>query len=652
MGNHPIDETRPERGIGRRQYLGLLAAAGAVGTAGCTGDGLPTGTLLFEDVRPPTNAPQQTAPDVEYETEKDLMVEMRDGVELATDVHLPAEGGPFPVLVHRTPYEKDSDTPIGGIPRAIEHGYAVVQQDVRGRFKSEGWFEPFFEGEDGYDTVEWAAEQDWSTGKVGMYGTSYRGMVQIQALQEAPPSLAATAPLVTPANFYADLQYMGGANNLASSFAWAVFNSFSQLERLNIPDAKRNELRADLLQVAQNWPDSAAHLPEIDMPALDEGVAQYWRDWLQHPTFDMFWKSIDILAEIEDVETPMFHAGGWYDIFLKGTTDLYTAIEDRGTDLVRENQRLVLGPWTHGTYFSADPVGERDFGQNAAFDVTGELLFQWFDRWLKDEGDGIGDQPKVQYFQMGENEWRTADAWPPESAEPTPLYLDSSDDAGLLTADRSVGPPGADSYEYDPLDPTPTRGGPILVGPLQPAGVVDQRPVEQRDDVLVYTSEELSEAVSIAGDVTADLYVESTAPDTDFVVRLVDVEPDGYAMNVTEGALRVRYRNSLEETDFIEPGSVYELSIDLRPVAHTFRPGHRIRLDITSSNFPKLDRNPNAAIPVATATEEDMGPATQTVHHGGSRRSAVTLPVTNGDGPGRGSRDSGADQENRNERSN
>ena len=646
MGDNPTDRTHSVEQIGRRHYLGLLAATTLAGTAGCVQGGPSAGAVMIEDIRPPTNAPQRTDAEIDYGTEKDRMVEMRDGVELATDVHLPEEDGPFPALVHRTPYEKDSEEPIGGISMAIENGYAVVQQDVRGRFKSEGWFEPFFEGEDGYDTVEWVAEQDWCTGKVGMYGTSYRGMVQIQALQENPPSLAATAPFVTPANFYADVQYMGGANNLASSFAWAVFNSFSQLQRLNISESKRGELREELGRVAGNWPDSAAHLPEIDMPALDEGVAQYWRDWLQHPTFDMFWKSLDILADIDDVEIPMFHAGGWYDIFLKGTTDLFTAIEDRGTNVVRENQRLVLGPWSHGTYFSADPVGERDFGENASFDVTGELLFQWFDRWLKDEGGGISDQPKVQYFQMGENEWRSSDTWPPEEAKPTPLYLDRADGTGRLTEERTRGPPDSDSYEYDPLDPVPTKGGPILVGPLQQEGVVDQRPVEERNDVLVYTSEELSSSVSIAGDVTANLFIESTAPDTDFIVRLVDVEPDGYAMNVTEGALRVRYRNSVEETEFIEPGEVYKLSIDLRPVAHTFRPGHRIRLDVTSSNFPKLDRNPNAAIPVATATEADMQPATQTIHHSPQRRSRVTLPLTGRDPGERGIRENGNNERN------
>ncbi|WP_424008973.1 CocE/NonD family hydrolase [Haloferax denitrificans] len=563
---------------------------------------------------------------------RDVMVEMRDGVTLATDVHLPQEGESFPTLVHRTPYNKAEDVPVGTIPTAVENGYAVVQQDVRGRFASNGWFVPFSEGEDGYDTIEWVAEQSWSTGQVGMYGTSYRGMTTIQAMKEEPPSLVAAAPLVTPANFYHDLQYSGGANNLGTSMAWTASNSFSQISRLNVSESEANALREQLQALFQNWPDSAAQLPEIDISAFDQGVAPYWRDWLEHPTFDNYWQAIDVLAEVGDLSIPMVQAGGWYDIFLDGTTSLFSAVEERAPEVVRENQRLVIGPWSHLTYPSADPVGDRDFGSEAAYDLSGELVFPWFDYWLKDEGDGVRSLPKVQYFQMGADEWRSADEWPPSSSTPTDYYLDGDiPDDGVSSGGLSTNEPAAedatDSYDYDPLDPVPTRGGPLHMGPLQTAGVVDQTPVEERDDVLVYTSEALSESVAIAGDVEATLFVETTAPDTDFVARLVDVGPDGYSMNVTEGVLRARYRESFEEPEFLEAGVVYELTVDLRPVAHTFESGHRIRLDVTSSNFPKLDRNPNTAITVSRATEEDMQTATQTLHRSSNYPSRLQLPV-------------------------
>lgn len=561
------------------------------------------------------------------------MVEMRDGVSLATDVYRPSDAdGPFPTLVNRTPYNKAESQPVAGTAPAVERGYAVVHQDVRGRFASEGEWVPFFsEGRDGYDTVEWAARQDWSTGDVGMYGNSYMGMTTWQAVLEDPPSLAAAAPLITPANYYANLQYMGGADNLGTSMFWTAFTSLGHVPRMDVSGDEAERLQGELGQLLETFPDGASHLPTIEHPAFDEGVAPHWRDWHEHPTYDDYWRELDVLRGIEDVSVPVVHAGGWYDIFLRGHTSLYEAIEDRGTDVVRENQHMVVGPWTHSTFGTAAPVGDRTFGDNAAFDLGGDLIFPWFDRWL---GDGSGlDAPPVQYYQMGDDEWHTSDGWPPAGVESRAYYLDSDGGAngrsgdGVLSTDRPGADAPADGYEYDPLDPVPTSGGPLLMGQNQPAGVADQATVEEREDVLVYTSPELSDPLAIAGDVGATLFVESTAPDTDVVVRLVDVEPDGYAVNVTEGALRVRYRDSFEEPAFMDPGTVYELSVELRDVAHTFAAGHRLRLDVTSSNFPKLDRNPNAAIPVAEATEDDMTTATNTLHHDADRPSRVELPV-------------------------
>lgn len=326
-------------------------------------------------------------------------------------------------------------------------------------------------------------------------------------------------------------------------------------------------------------------------------------------------------------------AGGWYDIFLRGQTEVYEAIDDRGRSILRENQHMVLGPWTHDTLGTADPAGDLEVPDTAAYDLGDDLVFPWFDHWLKNEGGGLESKPSVRYYQMGDDEWRASDQWPPADAEATPYYLDSDGSAngrfgdGVLTSERPDSGAPTDTYDHDPLDPTPTRGGPTL-GAV-PAGAFDQASIEERDDVLVYTTEELDDPVAIAGDIRAILFVESTAPDTDFVVRLVDVDPDGYAANVTEGTLRVRYRNSLEEPKYMKSDSVYELEIDVRPVAHTFQAGHRIRLDVTSSNFPALDRNPNGTVPIAEATENDMQTATQTLYHDTEQPSKIVLPVTN-----------------------
>lgn len=299
---------------------------------------------------------------------------------------------------------------------------------------------------------------------------------------------------------------------------------------------------------------------------------------------------------------------------------------------------MILGPWTHDRP-NSDPIGERELPESAGAVGDPEDIVAWFDRWLKD--DSGSSFPTVQYFQTGSDEWYVADMWPPENTASTEWYLNSDGNTnsrfgdGVLTTDDPDSGAVADEYTYDPLDPTPTTGGPILQAGAQ-NGVVDQREVEERDDVLVFTSEELEEPVDVVGVPEVTLYVESTAPDTDFGVKLVDVEPNGYAANITESYLRARYREtsrgeSYREAEFMEPGDVYELTIDLRSTAHTFEEGHRIRLDITSSNFPRLARNPNRAMTVADADEDDMQSATNTMYHDADRASYVSLPVMEGD---------------------
>jgi putative CocE/NonD family hydrolase len=633
-----------EPSFDRRGYLTLLSLAVAGGVAGCGQSGQDT-TTAAPTTTPPTEtetiAPTTTesttttAEDGQpYEVRSDVMVEMRDGVSLATDVFLPSEGdGPYPTLVNRTPYDKTSREPVGGTATATEAGYAVVQQDVRGRYASEGEWTPFFdEGQDGYDTVEWAAEQDWSTGDVGVYGNSYMGITTWQAVLADPPSLQAAAPFITPTNYFDHSQYYEGAGEFGLSLFFNTFTSISTVSRLDASDQQKQQLRGELQQQLVNFQQQARQLPTEDIEAFDDGVAPFWENGWDHDTYDDYWKQFDVLQAIENVETPVIHVGGWYDIFLRGHTDLFQAVEDRGTETVRSNQHMTIGPYAHLTFGTANSVGSRSFPDEVALDLGSDYVVPWFDRWLKGDSDGLGRDP-VRYYQMGTNEWRTADTWPPAGGTDTDFYFDSGGNAntrsgdGTLSRETPATDSPVDTYEYDPLDPVPTTGGPLLMGRTEPAGVFDQADVESRDDVLVYTSEPLSEPVEVAGPVEATLFAATTGTDTDFVVRLVDVGPDGFAANITDGVARAKYRNSLETKEPLTPEEVYELDVELRPTAHTFQADHRIRVQVTSSNFPRIDRNPNQAMRVSEATEADMQTATQTIHHTESRPSRITLPV-------------------------
>jgi putative CocE/NonD family hydrolase len=333
------------------------------------------------------------------------------------------------------------------------------------------------------------------------------------------------------------------------------------------------------------------------------------------------------------VDTPLLNVSGWYDMFLPGHLDLYEAIEEDAGPLAREKQRFIVGPWDHEAYVTVTPDrgGERKFGYRAAGGTAllSDLSLEWFGRWLGDSDEL--DIPSVRYYQMGDNEWKTSESWPPEH-EATPYYLHSDGNAnsrsggGYLSPDEPASET-VDSYEYDPADPVPTTGGRSLHPNIDDPGITDRSSVETRDDVLVYTSERVTEPCEIAGPVNATLYVSTSVPDTDFVATLVDVEPDGYCVPVTEGIRRARYRNGFEEESFLEAGEQYEIPIDMAAVAHTFKTGHRIRLEVTSSNFPKYDRNLNIAEPVGTGTLEEAQVATQNVFHDSGAPSHVTLPI-------------------------
>ncbi|HET6380847.1 MAG TPA: CocE/NonD family hydrolase, partial [candidate division Zixibacteria bacterium] len=551
--------------------------------------------------------------------DKNVMVPMRDGVRLATDVYRLDGAAPIPVLLVRTPYNKEHAVAGIGVPfdilRAVQAGYAVVIQDVRGRYASEGVFHAHFqEAHDGADTVAWAAAQPWSLGVVGGIGGSYLGCTQWAAAREQPPALRALAPAVTPADAFEGMAYQGGAN-VFHGLRWAVGISLSERERrvargLTVP---AGDLNLDLDAVM-------SHLPLDDHP-LFRDLAPFWGDWLAHPTADAYWHPISPNAWYERVGAPALHIGGWYDIFLSATFENYMGMRQRGgTETARRNQRVIIGPWSHANYSGSFP--EREFGAAAssdAIDLTG-IQLRWFDRWLKGVNNGVDQEPPVMLFVMGIDAWRTEADWPLPDTHYRPYYLHSGGQANTLNGDGTLSPapPGdepPDVYLSNPLRPAPTVGGQVLFPGANANGPRDQRVVELRDDVLVYTTPVLEQPVEVIGPVELRLFVASSARDTDFTGKLVDVYPDGRAIILTEGILRARYRTSLAEPELLEPDAVYELRLDLWATANVFRPGHRIRLEVSSSNFPRFGRNSNTGGEIAREPASAYRPAINRIFH-------------------------------------
>ncbi len=566
-------------------------------------------------------------------SQTNVAVPMRDGTILRADVYRPAGSGRFPTLLQRIPYGKHSPRyrsmyldPM----RALDRGYAVVIQDVRGRHASDGeWYPYVHEAVDGYDTIDWIASQAWSDGNVGMFGISYHGATQWLAATEAHPSLKAIIPGVTADSYYDSWTYLGGVFQLFWVSGWAAgfaLDDFGERAARH-PEAKARlrEWRRDPLAVAN-------HLPLAGMDGMRE-VAEYYYDWLAHPTYDDYWKAIAPREKFDRITVPALIQGGWYDGFIRATLRCYEGVRERGaTELARSQQHLVVGPWLHQPL--PDPsAGIGYFGPSAsgaAIDWHGMQL-AWFDRWLLGEDNGADSDPPVYIFVMGRNEWRAEEAWPPPDAETMTLFLRSDGRANTLNGDGalSVDPPGeseaADRFLYNPLNPVPTHGGAHLGGipTVFEVGAQDQRAVEGRGDVLVYTSAPLERDTEVVGNVTLDLWAATTASDTDWTAKLVDVHPDGLAINVCDGILRASYRESLESPSPIRPGVAYRYRVDVGPTAMLFRKGHRIRLEVSSSNFPAFARHTGAPHDEAV----DLTPAMQTVLHDAGHPSALALPV-------------------------
>jgi putative CocE/NonD family hydrolase len=559
----------------------------------------------------------------EIRIQRHLAAPMRDGVKLYGDLYRPAREGKFPVLIVRTPYGVQRDGIHATLIKFAQQGYAVYVQDVRGRYESEGNWDPFrSEGPDGYDTIEWAAKQPWSNGKIGLEGGSYLGHVQWRAATQSPPSLVTAIPQVASTDIYKNWLSHGGAFRLSFNYGWGVVR---MPNRIMLPQSWHTDASSP---PELKYEKILRHLPlkDIDLAAAGSPVPHF-RDWLTHQSFDKYWQSISDEEAFDKVKVPVHTTGGWFDIFLNGTINGFTGVRRKGgTEKARRETKMIIGAWGHGP---SQKFGDVDFGPTANRKMFDRQL-RWYDHYLKGEDNGIDREPPIEIFYMGVNKWQHAQDWPLPNTKFTPYYLASSGKAntaggdGVLATAKPAGG-GTDKYSYDPANPVPTVGGNNCCGTPTLAGPRDQRPVESRNDVLVYTSAELREPVAIAGPVKMKLFAATDGRDTDWMVKLVDVHPNGFAMNVAEGILRARFRNGLSKMELLQPNQAYEFEIDMAGTANVFQAGHRIRVDITSSNFPQFDRNPN--------TGDDLGAsdrvrtAAQTVHHGASRASHIVLPV-------------------------
>ena len=551
-------------------------------------------------------------PDSEIRSLIDVKVLMRDGVKLSADVYLPREEGKWPVILERTPYGNHGDWYVERALYFARRGYVYVLQDCRGRFDSEGKFYAWYdEIKDGRDSLDWCGVQPWSNGKVGMNGMSYNGLVQWMAAPTGSPYLKTIIPQMAPADYYLyGMNYTGGAFQLHINLPWAISNSSRTRQPIGIYDWDKLFRRVPILTL-----DEEATGRPID----------FYRDWVRHSSWDDYWKEIGNFGKFSRMDMPILQIAGWWDIHGVSLFANYGGIQREGTERARRLQKVLMGPWVH-TDKPKQQYGLLDFGEESVVDLY-ELWLRWMDRWLKGIENGMEDEPPLRLFVMGRNQWREAEKWPLPETRWTNYYFHSRGrantmfgDGGLstLTPDASE---TSDRYTYDPEDPVPLVTG-IRDGSHPPA---DHRPIERRDDVLVYTTEPMEQELEVTGPVEARIFASTSALDTDWTARLLDVHPDGRSINICEGILRARFRESFEKAVLLQPGRIYEFRIKMGVTSQAFLEGHRIRIEISSSNFPRFDRNLN------NGGELGIDPrivvARQTVYHDPEHPSHVLLPV-------------------------
>jgi uncharacterized protein len=563
----------------------------------------------------------------EIVVEHGVAMKTRDGVTLKADIYRPAADGTYPVLLQRTPYSKVNTADFART--AAANGFLVVVQDVRGRYASEGEWYPFKnETNDGFDTVEWAAALPHSNGKVGMFGGSYVGATQMLAAIGHPPHLAGICPVVTASNYHENWTYQGGAFEQWFDESWS--SGLAQ-DTLNRAIGKQtNALIGSTVLPLIQYPIFNIRTPR-DAASLTHDLAPYFLDWLAHPTYDSYWKQWSIEENYQNIQVPALTITAWYDLFQGGSLRNYMGIKAHGgTDAARKGQQLLVAIGGHSG--GGRKIGAVDFGPAALEFDENNVTLDWYQYLFQGKQNEFASGHPVKIFVMGENKWRSEDTWPLERAKSTSYFLHSAGKSNTASGDGTLAiaplqKEPADSYIYDPANPVPTVGGPLCCDSQHLApGPQDQQSVEGRPDVLVYSTPPLDQDLEVTGPVTLDLYASTSAADTDFTAKLVDVGPDGFAKNLTEGILRARYRQSTTAAAVaITPGQVYEYKIDLWSTSNVFLKGHKIRVEVSSSNFPRFDRNLNTG--KDAATDATIVKATNTILHDGAHPSALILPV-------------------------
>lgn len=552
----------------------------------------------------PAATPQTESVKIEF----NRRVPMRDRVELSADIYRPDAPGRFPVILSRTPYTKTSGSTLKIAKYFVSHGYAFVTMDVRGRGDSDGTFTPYVkDGVDGYDAIEWCAGQPWSTGKVGTLGGSYNGLIQWLTAVHQPPHLAAMIPMVSPSDPF--VEWPTGLP-LIPTISWFHFTSGHVAQNMEAVD----------------WNKLYWHLPMITMDEAMGRPNRNWKDEIEHSKLDGWWEPRRYQNKYNRVQVPALGISGWYDDEQVGTPLNFAGMTSKSIDeRVRRSQKMLMGPWPHAIN-STSKLGEVDFGSTAVIDLNDTWL-RWFDYWLKGIDNGVMKEPPVRIFVMGENVWRNENEWPMARTKWTKYFIHSNGRANTLSGDGSLSTSepaneSTDSYKYDPAKPVPFITDPSFA---QIGGPDDYRKVEQREDVLVYTTEPLLEDFEVCGPIKVKLFATSSARDTDFMAKLIDVWPNGFAQRLIDGMVRARFRDGMDKPSLIEPGRVYSYDLDLWNTCQLYKKGHRIRLEISSSAFPKYDRNLNTGEPLGQSAA--MQVAEQKIYHDREHPTYVLLPI-------------------------
>jgi putative CocE/NonD family hydrolase len=570
--------------------------------------------------------------------ERGAVMLTRDGKRLYADIYQPRGAGEFPTLLRRTPYGRTQNDLAEAFNEAhyfASHGYLVVVQDTRGRHGSEGVWHPFvYEAQDGYDAVEWAASLPRSNGRVGMFGQSYGAISQYLAATQRPPHLVTAVPVSAYLGAFENYWYNRGALELSWTLSYFMNMATDVLTKLGDSGrlATLEAMKSDPdVRFAPLTDEALRHLPLQDWVDRFGPGAPFLADILHHDKEDAYWWAVDLRRQLHNIDVPILHVGSWYDIANWDTPQYFLGISREAMSATaRENQALFMGPWSHLLPYSqptSGGTGDIDFGPEAAFPVL-QMQLEWFDHYVRDGGSSL-PRPPVTLFVMGDNVWREENEWPLKRAEATSWYLRSNGDAngadggGLLDREPSEADDLPDTYVYDPEDPVPSAGGRYVGG-----GVRDQRTKGKRQDVLHYTSAPLARGLEITGPLQLELHASTDAVDTDFVAILCDVHPDGFVQNLAEGLVRGRFRDDYDAPTLLTPGEVYRFTIELGNISHVVQAGHCLRLLVTSSDFPRWDRNTNTGERPAAALRTQQ--ARQTILHDRVHPSRLILPVVPG----------------------